>query len=292
MAEPLVLDLPVPKERIKKKSKANNVDLSGSKRSLSLNSILTNKAEPSDEKEDADFLVQFCEQYLLDDDKNKEADHDGGRGLVVGRTEDGNDIVNPFEELFPKGSLGGLGAGRKMSVPVTSYRSGFGFGDDPVGGDMFYYENKTLPRAAHQRKVGMVKKILPVVELPQIRFRIREPSNDNDNPGSKIDITDGTESVSSFVAMNPNKSGSSTLVSDNASNSTTREKDDEEWSVGGDSSSFEYEPGDYSYYQGRRGRSPNAGDKTSKDSFVNKCVSRVKNLVGGSNSSSSLNKFG
>jgi hypothetical protein len=114
---------------------------------------------------------------------------------------------------------------------------------------------KTLPRAFQKKKVvpKSVRNFLEKGQILQERAKSSEPTDDD----LSFSRQDGTESVSSFVALSP-KDHFLEL-----SRSTMETTSSEGWSDNDD-----YEDKTDSFNSGIR------------KGFVNKCVSRVKNLVG------------
>lgn len=214
-------------------------------------------------------LVASCEQYL---DQNQ-------LSPPVLDEEDSAEVVmiNPFADvhMFPSGSdfIQHHQHERKLST-ISDIRDSIQMTHhDHQPEDISYY--KTLPRTSGRRKgLQVPKRVRQILdrakscepELPQIRFRIHT-LEDND---VQEDDLDGTESVSSFVALSPGQP-----IGNKSSSTLGGGTSGEEWS----------DSGEYNYYDNndppvKLNASADDPDGSNKKGFVNKCVTRVKSFVG------------
>jgi len=164
-------------------------------------------------------------------------------------------LINPFIDVqMHNEDTTSIAESRKLST-VSDIRDHIKQNTPPViqrSEDKMY---KTLPRAFQKKKVPKsVRNFLEKGQILQERAKSSEPQAEEDQSFSR---QDGTESVSSFVALSP-KDHFLEL-----SRSTMETTSSEGWSDNDD-----YEDKTDSFNSGIR------------KGFVNKCVSRVKNLVG------------
>ena len=226
------------------------------KYSHSMDSMITKL--PSDTEEGAENLVTSCMQYLYENesysgdfpDKNDKDEED----LFNVETPK---LINPFIDfqMHNEDTTIANAESRKLST-VSDIRDHIKRNTPPSVIQQQRSEDKkimykTLPRAFQKKKVPVPKSVRNFLEkgqiLQEIRAKSSEPADDDDQ---KFSRQDGTESVSSFVVLSPK---------DNFLETTSSEG----WSDNDD-----YEDKTDSFNSGTR------------KGFVNKCVSRVKNLVG------------
>lgn len=202
---------------------------------------LSNVGLPSDTEDGADKLVASCAKYLDENVSSAPVDVDA----AIHAKEDEPQLINPFLESA------------KDEVP-----------EEQNDGDDMY--PTTLPRSSSGRK-GIVPRMRRMFDrarscepdLPQIRLRVQTEPNKGDMKQSLLfnAKSDGTESVSSFVALSPQHERPSSPVPSG-----------EEWSDSGD----EDETGDSSV------TSTTEKYLAQRKGFVKKCVTKVKSLVNSS----------
>ena len=237
------------KQKQTKQTKMQTMD----KKSISLSSIAK---LPSDTEEGADNLVASCKRYL---DENETFDSGSVTDHVKKENKRGEaTIINPFIDVQMYNAKHDLEPRKKLST-VSDIRdhmevSKYQYPNSPSTStdnfdDSAFYSYKTLPRAFH-RKQKVSKSVRDFID--------RAKSSEPEFTASRREFTasgrqDGTESVSSFVALSPNdhllKASQNTLETTSSG---------EGWSENDD-------------YEDKT-------DSFTKKGFVNKCVTRVKSL--------------
>ena len=238
-------------------------------KSHSMGSMIPTKL-PSDTEEGAENLVTSCMQYLYENES-----YPGGGDFSTNQDKEEDlgilpKLINPFIDFQMHNdedtTIGATAESRKLST-VSDIRDHITRNTPPSV--MNYQQQrsddskimyKTLPRAFQKNKKVVPKSVRNFLEKGQIVTQDLRAKSSEPSSSQAFSRQDGTESVSSFVmALSPKEDHFLEL-----SRSTMETTSSEGWS---DNDDYEDKTDSFNTRKG----------------FVNKCVSRVKNLVGNNN---------
>ena len=238
-------------------------------KSHSMGSMIPTKL-PSDTEEGAENLVTSCMQYLYENES-----YPGGGDFSTNQDKEEDlgilpKLINPFIDFQMHNNedttIGATAESRKLST-VSDIRDHITRNTPPSV--MNYQQQrsddskimyKTLPRAFQKNKKVVPKSVRNFLEKGQIVTQDLRAKSSEPPSSQAFSRQDGTESVSSFVmALSPKEDHFLEL-----SRSTMETTSSEGWS---DNDDYEDKTDSFNTRKG----------------FVNKCVSRVKNLVGNNN---------